>query len=149
MNKRIYVCALMGGLLLSAPVQAKGTDKKGFSLGKVAESQQAPERRALDEAVRLVKREKYQEGAQKLFEILSRADGMQDEAKYNLAKALYRIGHLHSALGYFSELLGQGPKSRYYRASLEWCLFIGRKMTDDVAVNQAIARFGNGSYPEA
>lgn len=121
---------------------------KGLSLGQVAESQKDPAKEKLDASVRLLRSEDYGQAASQLYGFVQDNSEHKDEAQYNLAKSLYRMGMLHSALHYFSSLLSQGPKSRFYKSSLEWSLFIGRKMVDDNAVNELVAKFSNGDFPE-
>lgn len=140
------------GVLAPVTAQAQADEgarpKKGLSLGQVAESQKDPEREKLEASVRLLRTESYAQAASQLHQLMTSDFPYKDEAQYNLAKSLYRMGLLHSALHYFTGLLSQGPKSRFYKSSLEWCLFIGRKMVDDGAVNELVARYAQGDFPE-
>lgn len=138
--------------LLSVPAHAQddgglAPPKKGLSLGQVAEAQKDPGRAALDDSIRLLRTEAYGEAAVQLYPLTRAAGPYRDEAQYNLAKSLYRMGMLHSALHYFGGLLAKGPKHRFHDASLEWSLFIGRKMVDDEAVNELVARYSSGTFP--
>ena len=121
--------------------------KKGLSLQNVAQRQRSPVRQRLDRAIRALKNGAYTDAAVALYAFVKEERALRDEARYNLAKALYRMGVYRSALYYFADLLAQGPKNRYYRSSLEWCLFISRKMNDDDAVNEVVARFGGDKFP--
>ena len=123
--------------------------QKGLSLQKIAERQQDPSRAALDDAIRILKNGRYADAAAALYTQMRKNREHRDEARYNLAKALYRMGVFRSALYYFTRLLQQGPKNRFYRSSLEWCLFISRKMNDDDAVNEVVARYGGERFPAA
>jgi tetratricopeptide (TPR) repeat protein len=149
--RRLILVGIMAALAPSvarAQADEGSRPKKGLSLGQVAESQKDPEREKLEASVRLLRTESYAQAAAQLHQLLASDFPYQEEAQYNLAKSLYRMGLLHSALHYFSGLLSKGPKGRYYNASLEWCLFIGRKMVDDGAVNELVARFAQGDFPE-
>lgn len=138
-------------LLVSSAASAQddsGRPVKGLSLGQVAESQKDPVKEKLDASVRLLRSEAYGEAAVQLYDLLEAGTEYTDEAQYNLAKSLYRMGYMHSALHYFEGLLAKGPKNRFYNASLEWCLFIGRKMVDADTVHEVIARFASDKFPE-
>lgn len=136
-----------------APLSALAQDDggrpvKGLSLGQVAESQKDPMRERLDASVRLLRSESYGQAATQLYDLLEAGSEYSEEAQYNLAKSLYRMGHLHSALRWFSGLLAKGPSGRFYKASLEWCLFIGRKMVDADTVHEVVARYASDNFPE-
>ncbi len=145
---KTLLCA--GVLALAAPVSAQDDPgpAKGMSLGQVADTQKDPAREKLDASVRLLRSEDYGQAASQLFGFVEDKSKFKEEAQYNLAKSLYRMGLLHSSLHYFSGLLAQGPKGRFYNSSLEWSLFIGRKMVDDNAVNELVAKYSNGNFPE-
>jgi outer membrane protein assembly factor BamD (BamD/ComL family) len=145
---KMLVCA--GLLALTTPALAQDDTRpvKGLSLGQVADTQKDPVREKLDASVRLLRSEDYGQAASQLFGFVEDNSKFKEEAQYNLAKSLYRMGLLHSSLHYFSGLLSQGPKNRFYSSSLEWSLFIGRKMVDDNAVNELVAKFSNGNFPE-
>ena len=124
--------------------------KKGLSLGKVAQQQKSPERARLDAAIRQIKEERYGPAAVSLYDLLDggAAPELTDEAQYHLAKSLYRSGLHHSSLHHFTELLSRGPAGRYYKASLEWCLFIARRIVADDRVLAAIAKYSDGRFPD-
>jgi tetratricopeptide (TPR) repeat protein len=127
---------------------ALGKPKKGLDLSSVADTQQDPVRARLDAAVALLKSERYDEAARALHELLDGAKGAEAEVRYQLGKALYRLGQHHAALGHFAELLRAGPKSRFYSSALEWCLFLSRKMTDAQAVDEVVAQYATGEFPK-
>lgn len=132
----------------AAPAPAPDAPKKGLSLGKVAESQKDPAREKLDEALRAARKEDYAASALALYDIVESDSPLKDEATYNLAKDLYRLGLFHSALTYFSDLLAKGSGSRYYGASLEWCLFISRKIVGDERVHESVAKYAPAEFPK-
>ncbi|MEL7371883.1 MAG: hypothetical protein AAFN74_23365, partial [Myxococcota bacterium] len=106
-------------------------------------------RKALDRATNLLKTGRFEEAAIELYAYMRKHRAGRSRARYHLAKALYRMEAYRSALYHFTRLLARGPKNRYYRSSLEWCLFIGRKLGDDDAVDEVVARFGGRSFPPA
>ena len=147
-----FVTVAVAAMILALGSTARADDslarpKKSLSLKRVTERQRDPSRSQLDGAVRLLKSGAYVDAAVALHRFLKANKKYRSEAQYNLAKALYRLGVYRSALHYFSGLLAMGPKNRFYRSSLEWCLFISRKMNDDDAVNEAVARYGTGEFP--
>ena len=151
---RVLIIAMVALGAAGGPVDAEAQDqavkpKKGLSLQQIAERQQDPARAELDRAIRTLKNGRYADAAIALYGHMRKHRRHRDEARYNLAKALYRMGTYRSALYYFTRLLRAGPKNRFYRSSLEWCLFISRKMNDDDAVNEVVARFGGERFPTA
>ncbi len=69
------------------------------------------------------------------------------EAEYLLAKALYKMGLYRSALHHFSNVLARGEAGRYFKPSLEWLFFIGRKSVDDTLILDDVARWANAPFP--
>lgn len=134
-----------------AKVEAsKGAEKpkKSLSLETVADAQKDPVREKLDAAIRLVKAESYAEAAVQLYDFVENEQSFREEAEYNLAKALYRLGLYHSSLYYYTSLLAKGPQSHYYASALEWCLFISRKVVGDDRVHESIARYAGTEFPK-
>ncbi len=131
---------------LASPALAAPEEDR--SLLDAAEAQGGAGREALDRGIALLETGDP-EGAAVTLSPLAEAPGeLGTSARYQLGKALYRLGFLHAALAEFDGLLADGPKGRYFRASLEWCLFIGRKMVDDTAVNEVLDRQAEGALPE-
>lgn len=71
-----------------------------------------------------------------------------DEARYQLAKSLYRLGLYHSALAQLDLILQRGPQgSKFFHNALEWLFQVGKKtVNEDVIVND-VARYANGTLP--
>lgn len=118
------------------------------ALGSVAERQKDPVQLRLEAVLQRMRSEEYEQAAVDLAMFLTEERKRIGEARYYLGKALYRMGLLHSALAQFERLLAKGSKGYFYAPSLEWCLFIGRKMVADAAVNEVVARFTHGGFPE-
>lgn len=126
-----------------------------FALGltltpALARAQDASDpRAAYQEAMVLLNTRQPEKAAPRLAELSTQEGAIGEAAKYGYAKALYRMGFLHAALARYEELLAAGPSSRYYAKSLEWCLFIGRKLEDDVAVSRVLAAHTSAGFPDA
>lgn len=136
-------------IVTSAPTVALAQDgKKGLSLGQVAEAQKDPVREKLDAAKRQLETGNFDAAAVALYDYLASETANAEDAKYYLGKALYRLGAYHSSLYYFASLLEGGPQSRYYKSALEWCLFISRNLEDDRRVNEVVAKYAAGDFPE-
>lgn len=132
------------------PLPVAQNAKRGARAAKGALKRTSPrpdpvEQARLDEAVTLLDTGAHVEAAARLAPL---ADSGRPEARYHFAKSLYRLGFLHAALSEFETVLIDGPDGRFFRSSLEWCLFIGRKMVDDVSVNETLVRYGGGRFPE-
>ena len=71
-----------------------------------------------------------------------------DEARYQLAKSLYRLGLYHSSLAQLDVILQRGPQgTKYFHNALEWLFQVGKKtVNEDVIVSQ-VARYSNGAFP--
>ncbi|MEL6183548.1 MAG: hypothetical protein AAFU79_02920 [Myxococcota bacterium] len=104
-----------------------------------------PEGSALASAITLLDAGRREEAAAELATLVEQG---VPGARYYFGKALYRLGFLHGALEEFEAVLAEGPEGRFHRASLEWCLFIGRKLVDDHAVNEVLIAHGDGRFPE-
>lgn len=108
------------------------------------------DRQRLDVAISLFKNEEYEKSAMSCFEMLQDAKlaGLHMEARYVLAKSLYRMGLYHSSLGEFSKILAVGPESKFFRTSLEWLFFISRKTKNETVILDEIAKYANQEFPE-
>ena len=115
--------------------------------GPAARAQDEGAPSELEAAVTLLDSGAVAEAAARLAP-LTQAEGLPGiAARYHFAKALYRLGHLHAALTELDRVLAAGRETRYFAAALEWCLFIGRKMEDDVAVNRVLSRYEDAPPP--
>lgn len=123
----------------------------GSALGAVADAQVTGERARLDAAIRQIKDEDFAGASVVLYELSNdpAAVAFKDDAQYHLAKALYRLGLHHSALVFFAEILSRGSSGRFYKSSLEWCLFIARKIDADDEVLKVVAKYTDGTFSES
>ena len=75
---------------------------------------------------------------------------VHDEARYQRAKALVRMGLNHSALAVFDEILEKGPRgSRFYHSAMEWVFHVGRKLKNEQPVLNRVARHAQWGFPPA
>ncbi|HYH94504.1 adventurous gliding motility protein GltC [Hyalangium sp.] len=108
------------------------------------------DRQRLDVAVSLFKNDQYEQASMAAYEILKdpKMGGLHVEARYVVAKALYRMGLYHSSLGEFSKILAVGPQTKFFKTSLEWLFFISRKTKNEAVILDEIARYANFEFPE-
>jgi tetratricopeptide (TPR) repeat protein len=140
--------AAVGSTALAKPKKGaskKAGDKKADE--KAPPAAPAVNREILDQAILLIKKEQYGDAAVSLERIAATEKNHEDEALYNLGKALYRMKLYHSALTFFERILEKGPANRYYQSALEWCLFISRKTSDQERVNEIIAKNAATDFP--
>jgi hypothetical protein len=73
---------------------------------------------------------------------------VHDEARYQRAKALVRMGLNYSALAAFDEILDRGPRgSRFYHSAMEWVFHVGRKLKNEQPVLNRVARHAQWGFP--
>ncbi|RKH63608.1 adventurous gliding motility protein GltC [Corallococcus aberystwythensis] len=108
------------------------------------------DRQRLDAAISLFKNDEYEKAAMASHELLGdpKLQGLHVEARYVLAKSLYRMGLYHSSLGEFSKILAAGPSTKFFKTSLEWLFFISRKTQNETVILDEIARYANYEFPE-
>jgi hypothetical protein len=142
------------GMGLDLTQDAGKTPAAGSSNGMAFEgvdlSGSASDRQRLDIAVNLFKNNEYDKAAMSAFEMLqdTKLAGLHTEARFVLAKSLYRMGLYHSSLGEFSKILALGPQTKFFRISLEWLFFISRKTSNESVILDEIARYANHEFPE-
>jgi outer membrane protein assembly factor BamD (BamD/ComL family) len=130
-----------------------GDDKKpagAMTFEAVDVSGKSADRQKLDVAISFFKNDEYEQAAMSANEILNdpKMSGFHTEARYVVAKALYRMGLYHSSLGEFSKILAQGPQTKFFKTSLEWLFFISRKTKNETVILDEIARYANYEFPE-
>jgi tetratricopeptide (TPR) repeat protein len=138
------------GLDLTAETPSAPKAAPTMSFDAVDVSGKSGDRQRLDVAISLFKNEEYEKAAMSSFEMLQDAKlaGLHLEARYVLAKALYRMGLYHSSLGEFSKILAVGPETKFFRTSLEWLFFISRKTKNETVILDEIAKYANQEFPE-
>jgi tetratricopeptide (TPR) repeat protein len=128
----------------------EGGTAAGMSFEAVDVSGKSGDRQRLDVSLNQFKDEKYEESALSAYELMNdpKMAGLALEAEYLLAKALYRMGLYHSALGEFSKVLAKGPNTKFFKSSLEWLFFIGRKTVNEQVVLDEIVKYSQYEFPE-
>jgi TolA-binding protein len=119
----------------------------GLELGK-ATSGLAKER--LEAAKKLLEGGSEERAALAFDDILR--DGQlataHDEARYQLGKALVKLGLSHSALATFDEVLDRGPQgTRFYGSSMEWLFSVGARLKNEQPLLSRVARHAHESFP--
>ena len=71
-----------------------------------------------------------------------------DEARYQLAKSLAKLGLDHAALAKLDEILSRGPQgTRYFHNALEWLFHVGKKTVNESVIVSQVARYASGAFP--
>jgi tetratricopeptide (TPR) repeat protein len=139
-----------GGLGLDLSGDTNKGTAPTMSFDAVDVSGKTADRQKLDVAISLFKNDQYEQAAMAGYEILTDMNmaGLHVEARYVVAKALYRMGLYHSSLGEFSKILAVGPQTKFFKTSLEWLFFISRKTKNEQVILDEIARYANHEFPE-
>lgn len=73
---------------------------------------------------------------------------VHDEARYQLAKSLARLGLQHAALSRIDEILSRGPQgTRYFANALELLFAVGGTMSNESVLVTEVARYAGGAFP--
>lgn len=131
--------AVAVAVAIAAPVNAQDD----FSFDIVEEGVQDTDRARVDNARDLMSQERFDEALSELDGILQDKglERFHDGAEYDMAKALYRMGAYHLALGRFQKILDEGPKHEFYAQSRNWLFFISRKIKDELAALQMVSTY--------
>ncbi len=108
------------------------------------------DRQKFEAAKRLFDEGNYEAAALAFQGILEEANAadQHSQARYLLAKSLYRLGLYHSSLQVFQDILGRGEQDKFFATSLEWLFFISHKTVDQTVVLDEIAKYANVQFPE-
>ncbi len=139
-----------GGMGLDLTGDSGKSTSGTMTFDAVDVSGKSADRQRLDVAISLFKNDEYEQAAMSAYEIIKDPNlgGFHTEARYVVAKALYRMGLYHSSLGEFSKILAQGPQTKFFKTSLEWLFFISRKTKNETVILDEIARYANYEFPE-
>jgi tetratricopeptide (TPR) repeat protein len=125
------------------PSQAATPDAGTAAPSAEAQSRLAAAKKLLDE--------KATETAALAFDQILREPSLRtvhDEARYQLGKALARLGLHHSALTTFDAILEKGPQaSRFYGSSMEWLFYVGRRLDNEHPVLSRVAKHARDAFP--
>ena len=127
-----------------APVTMPGLDIGATG----ARKGEAAQRIAL--ANQVFKRDDF-EGAALAYDAILRDPGLpeaHDEARYQLAKSLYRLELYHSSLAQLDQILQRGPQgTKYFHNALEWLFQVGKKTVNEAVIVNQVARYATGALP--
>lgn len=91
------------------------------------------------------------EGAALAYDAILRDPGLpeaHDEARYQLAKSLYRLELYHSSLAQLDQILQRGPQgTKYFHNALEWLFQVGKKTVNEAVIVNQVARYATGALP--
>lgn len=136
----------------SRPAQPGTQELPGLKLAPVDPKTTAIAKERLAAAKKLLD-EKATETAALAFDQILREPTfaeVHDEARYQRAKALVRMGLNHSALAAFDDILEKGPRgSRFYHSAMEWVFHVGRKLKNEQPVLNRVARHAQWGFPPA
>jgi tetratricopeptide (TPR) repeat protein len=75
---------------------------------------------------------------------------VHDEARYQRAKALARLGLRFSALAAFDDVLDRGPAgTRFFHSAMEWLFWLGRRLPNEQPLLSRVARHAAEGVPPA
>ncbi|OGQ18375.1 MAG: hypothetical protein A2138_00415 [Deltaproteobacteria bacterium RBG_16_71_12] len=136
---RRLVASATAALLLGAPALAQ--DDFGFTM--VEEQVTDTDKQRIEDAKDLVAQERYADALSAYEGILADAklNKYHEAASYDVCKAYYKMGAFHASLACFQGILEDGPKHTMYAQSREWLFFSARKIKDELAALEPIARF--------
>jgi tetratricopeptide (TPR) repeat protein len=156
------------GIDLSGPSKKKGEPKKAepapapsppaakpaapLTFEAITVSGRSAGKQRMDAAKKLYQEKAYESAALAFHEILRDKALAEDhdEARYQLAKSLARLGLYHSALTHFQEILGKGPQgTKYFLNALDGMFYVGRRLANDQVIYAQVARFAGESIPPA
>jgi tetratricopeptide (TPR) repeat protein len=123
----------------------------GLTLTPEAKATPAQKAR-LDAAKKLLDEGATETAALALDQILRERslDPIHDEARYQRAKALARLGLRYSALTSFDEILDRGPAAtRFYQSAMEWLFYVGRGLANEQPLMSRVARYAGRGVPPA
>jgi hypothetical protein len=131
----------------SAPEKRRENESLGLDLGKAAPSGEAKARLA---AAKKLLDDKANETAALAFDQILRDRALasvHEEARYQLGKALARLGLTHSALATFDEILDQGQAARFYGSAMEWLFNVGARLKNEQPLLSRVARHAREAFP--
>jgi outer membrane protein assembly factor BamD (BamD/ComL family) len=142
------------GLDLSAPPKKdqKGSPRSAPPKPGAPVDSRSPAGKERIEAAKRFLDEKAYETAALAFDQILREPALapvHDEARYQLAKALVRMGLNRAALSELDEVLARGPASKYFATALEWVFYVGRQLKNEQPVLQRVARVSGQGIPPA
>lgn len=132
--------ALLLGPLGAPAARAQGDD---FSFDIVEDQVTDTDKQRVEDAKDLVAQERFAEALSAYEAILGepKLKKYHEAATYDVCKAYYKMAAYHASLACFQGILEDGPKHSMYAQSREWLFFTARKIKDELAALEPIARF--------
>ncbi len=129
--------------------ERKDAAEPGLSLKALDAGKGSAAKERLDAAKKLLDEKAYETAALAFDQILRdpALAAAHEEARYQLGKALVRMGLLHSALAELDDILSRGSSSKYFHTSLEWLFYVGRRLRNEQPLLNRVARFSGESFP--
>jgi tetratricopeptide (TPR) repeat protein len=123
----------------------------GLSLTPLDQKASAAAKGRLDAAKKLLDAQSNEAAALAFDQIVRdpKLSPIHDEARYQRAKALARLGLGFSALAAFDEVLDRGPGSRFFPSAMEWLFWIGRRLPNEQPLLARVARHASHGIPAA
>lgn len=134
---------LLRTFLAASLVAGPASAQDDFSFEIVEDKATDTDKQKFEDAKAALAEERYDVALGLLAQILDdqKMKKFHEEARYTLAKGLYRMGAYHAALQRFEPILESGPKNTYYGASREWLFFIARKVKDELAPLDMVVKY--------
>jgi len=124
----------------------------GLTLTPLDEKASAEAKERLEAAKKLLDGRATETAALAFDEILRepKLSAVHDEARYQRAKALARLGLGYSALAAFDEVLDRGPSgTRFFQSAMEWLFWVGRRLPNEQPLLARVARHAAQGVPPA
>jgi tetratricopeptide (TPR) repeat protein len=133
-----------------APARRERTQVPGLTLTPMDEAARAAAKARLDSAKRLLEEGATETAALALDQILREPalSSLHDEARYQRAKALARLGLGYSALAAFDDILERGVGGgRFFHSAMEWLFHVGRGLANEQPLLSRVARHAGKGIP--
>jgi tetratricopeptide (TPR) repeat protein len=133
-------------------VRRERPQQPGLSLTPQDQKASSQAKARLDAAKKLLDDKANEEAALALDQILRdpKLAAVHDEARYQRAKALARLGLAYSALSAFDEILERGPSgTRFFHSAMEWLFWLGRRLPNEQPLLSRVARHAGQGVPPA
>ncbi len=137
---RRLVAAATAATLLGAPAAFAQDD---FSFDIVEDKVTDTDKQRVEDAKDLVAQERFADALSAYEGVLAdpKLKKYHEAAAYDVCKAYYKMNAFHASLACFQSILEEGPKHSMYAQSREWLFFTARKIKDELAALEPIARY--------
>jgi tetratricopeptide (TPR) repeat protein len=132
------------------PAKKDKTQAPGLALAPADPKAAAQGKERLEAAKKLLDQKQPEAAALAFDEILRdpKLASVHDEARYQRAKALARLGLPYSALAGFDDVLERGPAgTRYFHNAMEWLFWLGPHLPNEQPLLSRVARYAARGVP--